>query len=79
MGPLNHDNLHRDFTEEYDKKAYPDFHRELGIFSKNPKDPSQRLTIDMLLAFKIFDSMNTVLIGDSIKIIQKPSAFEIYQ
>jgi hypothetical protein len=62
LGPKNHDSLSEDFSQFVDKKAYPDFHKELSIFSRNPKNPSERITIDMLLEFLVFDSEHQVLI-----------------
>lgn len=62
-----------DFYYTYDKDAFPDFKKELGFFSRNPLNPNERLTIDMLLQFVIFDEETKVaeLENGLIKIMKK--------
>ena len=55
-------NLSEDFYYNYDHEAYPDFQKELSFFSRNPKNPKERLTIDMLLDFTLFDEVTSTAV-----------------
>jgi hypothetical protein len=57
---LTDKNLAEDFHDTYPPASYPDFSKELSYFSRNPRDPTERLSLDHLLAFEIFDANGQV-------------------
>ncbi|KAM3132704.1 hypothetical protein pb186bvf_015249 [Paramecium bursaria] len=68
LGPLDHKNLFQDFHPNNPKEAYPNFHKELSIFSKNPTNPDEPLQIDTLLKFIIYEENNFLQINELVQI-----------
>ncbi|CAD8147244.1 unnamed protein product [Paramecium pentaurelia] len=82
LGPIDHPDLALDFYHKFPKSAYPDFHKERSVFSRNPSNLDEKLTIDHLLKFCLFDENNTATIieGDiTIKIIKDSNSFKILE
>lgn len=53
-----------DFAANYPYK--PDLIKELAHFAKNPFNPTEPLTVDLLINFAIFDDHNQVNLGEGI-------------
>lgn len=72
-----------DFYHKYPKSAYPDFLKELSVFSRNPSNLEERLTLDHLLGFSLFDSKTKTAViqeGDvTLKIVKEEFEFQIWQ
>jgi hypothetical protein len=68
-------NIHEDFYHSYDKDAYPDFYKELSFFSRNPTNLSERLKIDTLLSFTLFDPATEEAVVDEIIKIKKSEGY----
>lgn len=56
LGPKDMSRYEEDFASNYPFK--PDLIKELGHFAKNPFNPTEPLTVDLLINFVIFDDQN---------------------
>ena len=73
-------NINEDFYHSYDKEAYPDFYKELSFFSRNPTNLSERLKIDTLLSFTIFDpDTDEAVVEEIIRIKKSEGHIFVYQ
>lgn len=55
LGPTNFDNFADDFSEDYNPDQIPDIEAELKNFAKNPFNPKEPLTLDLLIEFINYD------------------------
>ena len=89
LGPKTFENFDQEFDPGY--LAKPDIVKELGYFSKNPFNPSEKLHAELFIDFIIWDSKNTAylkkevknkqgkMVEVEVKIVKKINSYQIYE
>ncbi|CAD8181609.1 unnamed protein product [Paramecium octaurelia] len=77
LGPKDLSRFDQDFSSDYNSK--PDIIKELGHFAKNPFNPSEPLTVDLLINFLIFDEQNQVNLGQEVIVKKEDQKFLIFE
>jgi len=78
LGPTVFEDIEEEFDSNTEKEAIPNFPNEMKYFAKNPFT-GERLTIDAILQFVLFDKENVAHINEDVQIQKRDGIFQVVE